>query len=87
MNNKNNNYIDEIIKWILYMINWTDKNKKLYMCLNVIMKNARKILPKVQLPDGLFSTRDKEKFILIQSYEKCVLFEVQKHPLTPGEHT
>ena len=50
MNNKNNNYIDEIIKWILYMINWTDKNKKLYMCLNVIMKNARKIVPKVQLP-------------------------------------
>ena len=32
------------------MINWTDKNKKLYMCLNVIMKNARKIVPKVQLP-------------------------------------
>ena len=50
MNNKNNNYIDEIIKWILYMINWTDKNKKLYMCLNVILKNARKIVPKVQLP-------------------------------------
>ena len=50
MNNKNNNYIDEIIKWILYMINWTDKNKKLYMCLNVIMKNARKIVLKVQLP-------------------------------------
>ena len=50
MNNKNNNYIDEIIKWIFYMINWTDKNKKLYMCLNVIMKNARKIVLKVQLP-------------------------------------
>ena len=50
MNSKNNNYIDEIIKWILYMISWTDKNKKLYMCLNVIMKNARKIVPKVQLP-------------------------------------
>ena len=50
MNNKNNNYIDEIIKWIFYMINWTDKNKKLYMCLNIIMKNARKIVPKVQLP-------------------------------------
>ena len=50
MNNKNNNYIDEIIKWIFYMINWTDKNKKLYMCLNIIMKNARKIVLKVQLP-------------------------------------
>ena len=59
MNNKNNNYIDEIIKWILYMINWTDKNKKLYMCLNIIMKNARK----VQLPvDNLAQEIEKNLY-------------------------
>ena len=57
----------------------------MYMCLNVIMKNARKIVPKVQLPVD-YLAQEIEK-TLYQFYEKRVLFEVQKHPLTLGEYT